>query len=255
MAKVLIVDDEPSFGELLKTLLKSHGHDALTATNGRDGVAAFKEHRPHFTLLDLRMPEMDGLEVLKQIRQIDAQAAVMILTAWGSDEMEQKARLLGATDFLSKTLSLDTILTSLARGLKPPPPPEKDAVPQTDAIFLAEGKKELLGSFSKFLSQHGMTVKAAKDGQTVLGMLDKELPQVIVLDMDIPGTKGLDVLKKLREKNYKGGIIIMTERQHSSILKESWDMSSVDILGKPVDPERLLLAIQVGLVLVRGSGS
>jgi len=91
MAKILIVDDEPSFCELLKTLLKSHGHEALTAYTGQDALDSFMQCRPHFTLLDLRMPEMDGLEVLKKIRAVDPKAAVMILTAWGTDEMEQQA--------------------------------------------------------------------------------------------------------------------------------------------------------------------
>lgn len=257
MAKILIVDDEPSFCELLKTLLKSQGHEALTAYNGHDALDSFMQCRPHFTLLDLRMPEMDGLEVLKKIRAIDPKATVMILTAWGTDEMEQQARRLGATDFLSKTLSLDTILGSLERGLKPPgqaPAEEKAApsdVPETDVVFLVEGQADLRNTLVQFLGQHGITAKAAKDGPAVLSLLDKERPQLIVLDMDISGMKGVDVLRKMREKNYNGGIIMMTAGQQDALIKEAWNMGSVDILGKPVDPERLMLAIQVGLVLIR----
>jgi DNA-binding response OmpR family regulator len=257
MAKILIVDDEPSFCELLKTLLTSHGHETLTACNGADALVTFKQHRPQFTLLDLRMPEMDGLAVLKKIRAIDPKAAVMILTAWGTDEMEQQARRLGATDFLSKAISLDTILGSLERGLKPPgqAPAEAKAapsdVPETDVVFLVEGKEELRNTFVQFLGQHGITAKSAKDGPTVLSLLDKERPQLIVLDMDISGMKGVDALRKMREKHYNGGIIMMTAGQQDTLIKEAWHMGSVDILGKPVDPERLMLAIQVALVLIK----
>ncbi len=257
MAKILIVDDEPSFCELLKTLLKSHGHEALTAYTGPDALDSFMQCRPHFTLLDLRMPEMDGLEVLKKIRAIDPNAAVMILTAWGTDEKEQQARQLGATDFLSKALSLENILASLERGLKQPgqaPAAEKTAqpaIPQTDDVFLVEGKTDLCDTLVRFLSQHGITAKPAKDGPAVLNMLDEARPQLIVLDMDISGMKGVDVLRKMREKNYTGGIIMMTAGQQDALIKEAWNMGSVDILGKPVDPERLMLAIQVGLVLTK----
>ncbi len=257
MATILIVDDEPSFCELLKMLLKSHGHEALTAYNGRDALDSFMQCRPHFTLLDLRMPEMDGLEVLKKIRAIDPKAAVMILTAWGSDEMEQRARQLGVTDFLSKTISLETILGSLERGLKQHGQAPAAAttvspgIPETDAVYLVEGKAELRNTFVRFFGQHGINVQAANDGPAVLRLLDQARPPLIVLDMDLSGMKGVDVLRKMREKNYTGGIIMMTAGQQETLIKEAWNMGSVDILGKPVDPERLMLAIQVGLVLTK----
>src|SRR5437879_7204905 len=120
MAKILVVDDELVFCELLKTLLKSHGHWVLTADDVRQAREVFERHRPQFTMLERRMPEMGGLEVLKQIRAMDTKAAVMILTAWGSDALELQARKLGVTDFLSKSLSLDTIVASLQRGLMEP---------------------------------------------------------------------------------------------------------------------------------------
>jgi DNA-binding response OmpR family regulator len=263
MAKILIVDDERVFCELLKTLLKSHGHEIFTAHNGKEAIEQFKQNRPQFTMLDLRMPEMDGIETLRQIRAIDQKAAVMILTAWGTDDMEQQARKLGATDFLSKGISLDTIVASMDRGLKPSgqapapstPPAEKKAaqpgIPETDAVFLVEGNKDAHDTFVRFLGQHGIAVKTAKDGPTILDMLDKERPPLLVLDMDLPGMKGVELLRKLREKRYAGAVIMMTAGQESTLIKEAWQMGSVDLLGKPVDPERLMLAIQVALVLIK----
>src|SRR2546425_8446267 len=102
MSTILVVDDERLICDLLRSVLAGHGHEVLIAMNGREGLELFKKHRPRFTLLDLRMPEMNGIEVLKQIRAIDPQAAVLILTAWGSDALEQQARQLGVVDFLSK---------------------------------------------------------------------------------------------------------------------------------------------------------
>jgi DNA-binding response OmpR family regulator len=257
MSKILIVDDERVFCDLLQALMKSHGHEVFTAYNGKEAVEEFKQHRPLFTLLDLHMPEMNGIETLRQIRAIDQTAAVMILTAWGTDDLEQQARRLGVTDFLSKAISLDAIVASMDRGLKPTaqaPAAGKAArprIPETDAVFLAEGKADARDTFVRVLGQHGITIRAAQDGPTLLSMLDKERPPLIVLDMDLPGMKGLDVLREMRAKNYTGGIIIMTARQDEKLLKEALDLGSIDILGKPVEPERLMLTIQVGLVLTR----
>src|SRR5207237_4801229 len=131
MATILIVDDERVFCDLLKTVLGSHGHEVFTAYNGREALDLFSQHRPQFTLLDLRMPEMNGIEVLRKIRTIDADAAVMILSAWGSDALETQARQLGVADLLSNTHALDNIITSMQRFLptttqlvnQPSPPP------------------------------------------------------------------------------------------------------------------------------------
>src|SRR5437899_12420662 len=106
--------------DLLRAVLTKHGHEVLTASNGLEGLELFKKHRPRFTLLDLRMPEMNGIEVLKQIRAVDPQAAVLILTAWGSDALEQQARQLGVVDFLSKRLSLDGLVEAMDRTLQLP---------------------------------------------------------------------------------------------------------------------------------------
>src|SRR5438876_12141972 len=110
MATILVVDDEVVFCELLKTLLKGHGHDVLAANNGRQALELFKQHRPRFTMLDLRMPQMDGLEVLKHIGAIDTKAAVMILTAWGSDAIGLQGRMLGLTDGRRRAHALNTLV-------------------------------------------------------------------------------------------------------------------------------------------------
>lgn len=263
MAKILVVDDELVFCELLKTLLKSHGHEVLTANSGRQALVVFKQHRPQFTMLDLRMPEMDGLEVLKQIRAIDTKAAVMILTAWGSDALELQARKLGVTDFLSKSLSLDTIVASLQRGLMQPdksahatkPPEEKTRASfgmlEADTILLVDNKPQTSEHLSRFLFQRGYQVHVAKDGPTVLELVVRVKPQLVVMDMELPGVKGIEVLRTLRAKKYTGGFVMMTANQDDTMLKAALDLGSADILGKPVEPERLLVAVQVGLVLLR----
>jgi two-component system chemotaxis response regulator CheY len=263
MSTILVVDDELVFCELLKTLLKSHGHEVLTANGGRQALEVFKQHRPQITMLDLHMPEMDGLEVLRQIRAIDTKAAVMILTAWGSDVMELQARRLGVTDFLSKSLSLDTIVASLQRGLMqsaqdvraPKPPEEKTRAPfgrlEPDTILLVDNTPQTSQHLSRFLSQRGYQVHMAHDGPTVLELVAQVRPQLVVMDMDLPGLNGMEVLRTLRAKKYTGGFVMMTASQDDTLLKAAFDLGSVDILGKPLDPERLLVAVQVGLVLLR----
>jgi len=268
MATILIVDDERLICDLLRAVLGRQGHEVLTASNGKEGLELFKEHRPRFTLLDLRMPEMNGIEVLKHIRAIDPKAAVMILTAWGSDALEQQARQLGVMDFLSKGLALDVLVAAMERALPKPAKapaaapaasPSSSAAPgaeaapiapaAADSILVVDDDLQICELLQRFLSLRGYRVRAAQDGPQALAAVEQEVPQLLVLDMNMPGMNGVEVLRKLRAKQYAGGVILLTTAQDDKLLQEALDLGSVDVMGKPVDLERLALAIQVGCIL------
>lgn len=118
MARILVIDDEPSIRDLLHTVLTRRGHEVITASNGRNGLARFREDRPGLTILDLKMPDKGGLEVLTEIRTIDQETPILILTGVGTEDIETNARQLGATDFLRKGFSLHALGEAINRALK-----------------------------------------------------------------------------------------------------------------------------------------
>jgi DNA-binding response OmpR family regulator len=113
MAKVLVVDDEPEAVELLVEFLSSKGYEVLTATSGEEALRRVKEDRPHLVLLDIRMPQMNGLEVLRRIREIDAEMGVIMVTAVNEEDVGRKALELGAFDYIVKPLDLKYLERSL----------------------------------------------------------------------------------------------------------------------------------------------
>jgi len=117
MAKILVIDDEESIRSLLDRLLVRKGYDVVIASNGRKGLEFFRREHPDAVLLDLKMPEMDGLMVLKEIRNIDQKLPVIVLTGAGTPEVEQQAHALGATEFVEKEFSLHHLGDSLKRHL------------------------------------------------------------------------------------------------------------------------------------------
>ena len=117
MARMLVIDDEGSIRKLLYTVLKRKGHEVLVAENGQKGIDIFGRTRPLITILDLHMPDLNGLEVLSRLRAIDSQACVIILTGQGTEKEEAKAFTLGATNFLRKGLSLFELGEALRRTM------------------------------------------------------------------------------------------------------------------------------------------
>ena len=122
MAKVLVIDDEQGIRSLLDTLLSRKGYDVLLADGGRKGLELFRRERPDVIVLDLNMPEMDGVAVLHQVRSFKPDQPVIILTGAGSPEKEQRVHALGVSEFVEKEFSLHRLGDALKRLLKTPNP-------------------------------------------------------------------------------------------------------------------------------------
>lgn len=119
MATILAVDDDGKIRHLLSTILRRKGHQVMTASDGQKGLELFRQQRPQVTILDFEMPDMDGLAVLRAIREVDPQASVIMLTGSGTDERKKQACALGVTEFLAKGFSLHELGAALNLILGP----------------------------------------------------------------------------------------------------------------------------------------
>src|SRR5262245_7274379 len=128
MVTLLVIDDDRMNCDLLQALFTRHGYEVHTATSGVDGLALFRQCLPRVTILDLRMPGMDGLTVLKEIRAMDPQAPVIILGGGATEVQENQARALRVTDFVRKGLSLDVLVEGVNRVVQQPIRPGSQGV-------------------------------------------------------------------------------------------------------------------------------
>jgi CheY-like chemotaxis protein len=114
--KILVVDDEDNIRTLVQTMLKQEGRQVVLAARGKEAIAMFKKERPNLTILDIDMPDIDGITVLREIRTIDPLARVMVFTGGESPSVEREARALGVTDFLRKGFALPPLAELQSRG-------------------------------------------------------------------------------------------------------------------------------------------
>jgi len=106
---ILVVDDEPRVRESIRSILEDEGYSVIEASDGQEGLARVAGDRPDTVLLDIWMPDLDGIEVLRGIKQMDADLPVIIMSGHGTIETAVKAAKLGAYDFLEKPLSIDKL--------------------------------------------------------------------------------------------------------------------------------------------------
>lgn len=119
MAKsILIIDDEVLTLNNLKRVLEKEGYEVLLADSGETGVEIFARHRPNAALVDLMLPGIDGIEVLRKIRQIESNAMVIMITAYEIIEKAVQSMKLGAYDYLLKPFKMSDLRTTLAQALE-----------------------------------------------------------------------------------------------------------------------------------------
>ncbi len=117
MAKVVITDDEAAILDLITKFCRGQGHDAFPCQTGTQGLAAIREHKPELLIVDLRIGETDGMEIIKQCRQESPGTAIIMITGHGSVETAVEAMRLGAYDYLTKPFELPDLKRTMEQAL------------------------------------------------------------------------------------------------------------------------------------------
>jgi CheY-like chemotaxis protein len=118
MSKILVIDDERSIRQLLDAFFRRKGYDVILAENGERGLELFRQEQPDVIVLDLNMPVMNGLAVLRHIRDLNLDQPVIIFSGAWTPDREHQARALGVAELIQKELSLEQLEDALKRTLK-----------------------------------------------------------------------------------------------------------------------------------------
>jgi two-component system, OmpR family, KDP operon response regulator KdpE len=129
-ARILVVDDEPNILATVAPLLRGRGHEVISAMSGRAALDAFDREKPDLLVLDLGLPDMNGIEVCRQIRQTSS-APILVLSARGAEGDKVKALDAGADDYVTKPFGAEELLARIRvalRRVEPPSPPSEPIV-------------------------------------------------------------------------------------------------------------------------------
>ena len=134
--KILIIDDEENFRHMLSVILKKEGYDVETASNGEEGLQKIALSPFDQILCDIRMPQMDGLEFLKEVKKIGADATIIMMSAYGTVDIAIEAMKLGAYDYISKPFKPDENILTLRKG------EEREQLRKENRLLRKEVEKE-----------------------------------------------------------------------------------------------------------------
>src|SRR5436190_4714641 len=167
MAKLLIVDDEAGYRKVLRAIFEDEGHDVVTASDGRAALAHLAKGKRDLVISDVRMPDIDGIELLKKAREQDPDIGVVLMTAFGTIETAREAFKLGADDFIQKPFNNEELKVIVKRTL------EKQAIISENRAFRNAQRQmgtlsNIVGQSEKMLELFRMIEAVARERSTIL---------------------------------------------------------------------------------------
>ncbi|HHW37772.1 MAG TPA: sigma 54-interacting transcriptional regulator [Bacillales bacterium] len=164
---ILVVDDEISVRTALKALLKREGYEVETASNGEEAVSLVKTLQPALVIMDIRMPKKDGIEALQEIREINKDINVIMITAYAAVETAIKAMMVGAYDYIIKPFNNDEVKILAKRALQVQSLKEEVKVLHRELSYNHRLDK-LLTNSAKMMQLYKLIGKVAQTNATVL---------------------------------------------------------------------------------------
>jgi two-component system alkaline phosphatase synthesis response regulator PhoP len=204
--KILLVDDEPDILEFLKYNLKKEGYTVYTASNGKEALTLAKENSPHVIILDVMMPDMDGIETCRELREMPGLTDVMIafLTARSEDYSQIAGFEVGADDYINKPIKPRVFISRIKALLRRRSGTEPVALDKADMGGIKIDRERYL------VTQNGKEINLPKKEFELISLLASKPGKVFtresILDKVwggevVVGDRTIDVhIRKLREK-------------------------------------------------------
>ena len=173
MNKILLIDDEPDILRVLGISLKADGYEVIPALNGAEGLEAFSREKPAIVITDIKMPGMDGIEVLEKIKAIDPDTEVIIITGHGDIDNAIESLKYGASDFINKPVRDEALSIALARAK------EKLDIKQKLKEYTTDLEKKIRAATRELRRQTNFQIKLIRSSNDGIVACDRDRKIVI----------------------------------------------------------------------------
>lgn len=223
---VLVVDDNEDLLETFSLILKRHGFNIDTAENGVSAVNKFKMHHFDVIVMDIVMPEMNGVEAFRKIREMSPGAAVILMTAYSEEELIQIAQDEGAHCIVHKPIRIDQLIELIKEAALDQP------------ILIVDDDADICYTLTKTFEAQGYHVLAAGSGEEAVLIAQDKACQIAFIDIKLPDIDGLETFLRLKEINPGILTIMMTgfRNEVKDALDKARAASAITCLYKPFDP-------------------
>ena len=233
--KILVVDDDRRIVKTTCDILKVKGHETIAAYSGEEGVEQVRSDPPDCVLMDIKMPGINGVEALKQMKQIAPALPVVLVSAYATDDLMEEAKRSGAYAILSKPLNFPMILSILSLLRK------------EDSILVVDDDPEFCRTLKDILALRGFKVETETVPHNVMGHLkDNYELAIVLLDLKLGAVNGVEVLKDIQAKYPGKPVLLMTgyRQEMGSSIEQAHKIGAYTCLYKPFETDELFRIIE-----------
>lgn len=223
---ILVVDDNEDLLETFAMILKRRGFSVETACNGASAVDKFKEQNFDVTLMDIVMPEMNGVEAFRKIKEMQPGASIILMTAYTDEDLIQVAKDEGARRIIHKPIRIDQLIELINEAARSQP------------ILIIDDDADICDTLTQVLKQQGHEVLTAGSGEEAVIIAQEKDLQMAFIDVKLPNIDGLETLLRLKEINPEILTVMMTgfRNEVKEALDKAQEASAITCLYKPFDP-------------------
>ncbi|MBU0700382.1 response regulator [bacterium] len=230
MAKILIVDDERDLAEILGAILKLEGHQIVSVSDGYQAIEEIKNTNYDLIMMDIRLPEMNGVETFIKIKKINPTVKVVMMTGFAVEDLIEEALDQGAYACIHKPFDLKKVIELIQKVIN-----ENKKV-----ILIVNGDNKTREEISTALTEKGYHICTAKDSDEALAKLQDKYYHCVLLNLQSAGINGISILEEAKKLYPDIVVIVMTDYGLLEMLKDEKRLLVYAYLKKPIDIDELI---------------
>ncbi len=245
--RILVVDDKIEISKRLQRELQKEGHEVYYEISPLQVLERLKRAKRkgksfNLLLLNIQMPEMDGLTLFSRIKEERLGVEAIILTGYRDEQMVIEAIRLGVKDYLNKPISLEQLDASILRV-------RENTLEENSGyqILVVDDEKELCERIRRELEKEGYQIAMAYNGEDCLNYFRNNRVDVLITDIKMPGMNGLEMLEKCKEIHDDFIPVIITGHGSHEVAVEALKLEAYNYLKKPLSLEELITSVKKGI--------
>jgi two-component system response regulator HydG len=229
-ANVLVVDDNDGLLETFSLILKRRGYNVETADNGVSALEKYRKNHYDVTIMDIVMPQMNGVETFRRIKEIDPAARVILMTAYYDDQEIRLALEEGAYNAINKPVDIPQLLGMIKGAMI--------ALP----ILIVDDDIDFCKTIARALELKGHRVTAVSSGKEAVRIASEKKIQIAFIDIRMPLMDGMETYLRMKELNPGLKAVMMTAYRHEmrDTINDALAAEVRTCLYKPFSPEEVL---------------